>query len=537
MMQPEWIRGVLTIVGGALAGGLTNSVAVWMLFHPYAPPSIGPFRLRFLHGAIPKNQPRLARAVGRTVGNRLLNEDDLRGIFGSDELKEAFEARLEGGIETLLSTEFGSLSELFPDVVREPGDGAGAGDATSGDRASGLLSLVADAGALWIAEWVRSDAFEAAIERELVSFLDGVRDRPIGDLLTPAREAAVTEFVERWLEDAVERDAFDRVIHDYLERGTETLLTPDRSLEGLLPQGLAASLERALATYLPVVVQRLGRLLEDPAARARVESGLREVFQRLIRDLRFHQRVVARLVVTEDALDRVLTAVQDEGAERLSEMLREPDVQRALAAGVNEAVADLLRRPVTEVLGSPTDANILRARETLAHWIRGMVRDPGTRAFVAGRLQSGLSRASERTWGDLTRHLPMERVSERVVTGLRGETGARVIRDALGSALSGLATRPLGRIGGWLPDDAARRMRVALAPGLWRWLQAQTPDLVRRMDVERRVEEKVLQFPTAELEAIVRRVTERELRLIVRLGYVLGALIGGILVGVQILVP
>jgi len=44
------------------------------------------------------------------------------------------------------------------------------------------------------------------------------------------------------------------------------------------------------------------------------------------------------------------------------------------------------------------------------------------------------------------------------------------------------------------------------------------------------VEEKVLNFPTARMEEIVRKVTERELRLIVRLGYVLGAFIGMMLV-------
>ena len=32
--------GGCTLVIGALAGGLTNSVAIWMLFHPYEPPRI-----------------------------------------------------------------------------------------------------------------------------------------------------------------------------------------------------------------------------------------------------------------------------------------------------------------------------------------------------------------------------------------------------------------------------------------------------------------------------------------------------------------
>jgi len=44
------------------------------------------------------------------------------------------------------------------------------------------------------------------------------------------------------------------------------------------------------------------------------------------------------------------------------------------------------------------------------------------------------------------------------------------------------------------------------------------------------VEEKVLHFPMPRLEEIVRKVTDRELVLIVRLGYLLGAIIGAMLV-------
>lgn len=66
-------------------------------------------------------------------------------------------------------------------------------------------------------------------------------------------------------------------------------------------------------------------------------------------------------------------------------------------------------------------------------------------------------------------------------------------------------------------------------------MQTQVPAVVERIDVARRVEEKVIHFPTAKMEEIVRRVTDRELTLIVRLGYLLGAMIGLATVGVQVL--
>src|SRR3989442_2428481 len=74
MPQSVWLEGLVTVGVGALSGGITNAVAVWMLFHPYDARGIGPFKLQ---GAIPKNKARLAKSIGRTVGQRLLTEEDL----------------------------------------------------------------------------------------------------------------------------------------------------------------------------------------------------------------------------------------------------------------------------------------------------------------------------------------------------------------------------------------------------------------------------------------------------------------------------
>ncbi len=515
-MSPELVRALATILFGALAGGLTNTVAVWMLFHPYYPPTIGGRRLSFLHGAIPKNQARLAAAVGKTVGTRLLTESDLAGTLGNTEFRGAFDERLRSFLARLLEEERGSLREMVPEGFHR--------------EMESLLEGVADQMAHRLDDWIASERFESGAEETVSRFLERMSDEPVGALLTPAREAAITGALEGWASEAVEREGFREAVDDYLERTFTNFLQEDRTFQDVLPAGLVGSLERALSGYLPVAVRKLGGVLEDPQARARLESALHDLFQRFLRDLKFHQRVVARLVVTEDTLDRVLEALEAEGTERLSEMLREETVQDAIARRVNEAVLDFLARPVTAVLGTPEDANVVKARETAVGWVLGMARDPATRGFLLDRLRQALGKASEGTWGDLLGSVPPARIAEGVVAGARSDGARELYRNALRKALVGLLDRPIGRPADWLPEGATDRIATALSDPLWSWLQAQVPEVVRTLDVGRRVEEKVMGFPVARMEEIVRRVTERELLLIVRLGYVLGAIIGGVLV-------
>ena len=73
---------------------------------------------------------------------------------------------------------------------------------------------------------------------------------------------------------------------------------------------------------------------------------------------------------------------------------------------------------------------------------------------------------------------------------------------------------------------------------VWEWLQTQVPAVIEQIDIAGRVEQKILKFPPAKMEELVRKVTHKELRIIVRLGYVLGGLIGVALVFLdQVILP
>ena len=71
---------------GALIGGLTNKVAIRMLFRPHRAVYIGRFHVPFTPGIIPKEKPRIAAAIGDAVGNELLNSDVLSQTLLSDEM-------------------------------------------------------------------------------------------------------------------------------------------------------------------------------------------------------------------------------------------------------------------------------------------------------------------------------------------------------------------------------------------------------------------------------------------------------------------
>ena len=520
-MSEAVLKAVVAVAAGALAGGLTNTVAIWMLFHPYRPPAIAGRRLGFLHGAIPKNRRRLASAIGRAVGTRLLTEEDLTRVLGQPEFRKAFDEALARFLHEILEVERGPVVELLGPEAREEVDSA--------------VEEVLDHATAGIASYLNSESFEAAVSKRAGALADIVADEPVRDIVTPDREAAIAAAAGDWADAAVSGDAFRDAVAQYVRRASEKLLTADLTIRDVLPDGVAGTLERAVEGYVPLAIRRLGSVLERPAARLRFERAVHDVLKRFLHDLRFHQRVVARLVVTEETVRKVVRTLEVEGAERIRTMLGERPLREAMAGGINEAISDLLDRPLNRVFGNPDDEAVVEARRAIVSRIVELARDPSTRRFVTRKLEAGLARASGGTWGDLLGGVPPERVSEWAVRAARSEIAGRICRQGARALATAALERPLGRPSRLLPPGATRRIERALGEPLWQWLQAQIPPLVRRLDVAGRVETKVLELPVERVEEMVRGVTERELRMIVYLGYALGATIGGVMVAVDAL--
>lgn len=71
---------------GGIIGLITNGLAIKMLFRPLKPIYIGKFKLPFTPGIIPKEKERIAKAVGRAVGNHILDNETITNTLLSDKI-------------------------------------------------------------------------------------------------------------------------------------------------------------------------------------------------------------------------------------------------------------------------------------------------------------------------------------------------------------------------------------------------------------------------------------------------------------------
>ena len=218
-----WIQFGIHVFVGTMAGGLSDTVAVWMLFNPK--------KKRFgFQGAIPKNQARLAKSLGRTVGERLLTPGDLQSELARPELLAAFQSRVEDVIAAMLTS----------------------------------------------------------------------RD-PLIDKVPPA---------------------------------------------------VVTALEGATTAYLPVAMTKLGAFLGQPTTRVKLRGALHSMFNRFVEDMRFHERIFAKLMMTEKKFDTVLDAIETDGVEQVVGLLEEPEIREEISKAIHDAILSYLQKPISDILGN-----------------------------------------------------------------------------------------------------------------------------------------------------------------------------------------
>jgi uncharacterized membrane protein YheB (UPF0754 family) len=217
-----WIQFGIHVFVGTAAGGLSDTVAVWMLFNPK--------KKRFgFQGAIPKNQARLARSLGRTVGERLLTPGDLQMELSRPELLAAFQSRVEDVIANMLTS----------------------------------------------------------------------RD-PLIDKVPPA---------------------------------------------------VVTALEGATTAYLPVAMTKFGAFLGQPTTRLKLRGALHSMFNRFVDDMRFHERIFAKLMMTEKKFDTVLDTIETDGVEQVVGLLEEPEIRDEISKAIHDAILTYLQKPISDILG------------------------------------------------------------------------------------------------------------------------------------------------------------------------------------------
>ncbi|MET3683531.1 uncharacterized membrane protein YheB (UPF0754 family) [Alkalibacillus flavidus] len=103
---------IMMVAIGALIGGMTNHLAIKMLFKPYRAIYIGRFKLPFTPGLIPKRQAELAEQLGRLVTSHLVTNDALKHKITDESFQQSVIASMQTKYDELKANDHRTIDVL-----------------------------------------------------------------------------------------------------------------------------------------------------------------------------------------------------------------------------------------------------------------------------------------------------------------------------------------------------------------------------------------------------------------------------------------
>lgn len=308
----EWVKFAVHVFVGTVAGGLSDTVAIWLLFNPKQ-------KRWGIQGAIPKNQARMAKSLGRTVGERLVTPGDLQSELSRPELRDAFESKLADVIDDMIASEDPLIDKVPPAVV--------------------------------------------------------------------------------------------------------------------------TALEGSMSSYLPVAMGKLGSFLGQPTTRVKMRTALHGMFNRFVDDLKFHEKVVARLMMTERKFEVVLNAIESDGVDQMVNLLDEPEIREEITRTIHDALLAYLQKPIAEIVAGVAVTQGPDAGKKLAHSTAPLIWE-----WIHAQLPSLVSRLDVQSMVERkVMAFSVERVEEILRSVINNELRLIITTGYILGGLIGVCTFFLGR--------------------------------------------------------------------------------------------
>lgn len=213
----EILRVIVPVLVGAVIGYFTNFIAIKMLFRPRHEVRIGKWRVPFTPGIIPKNQGRLAGAIGNAVGGHLLNLETLKTIFEKNNAKEKL-------VEKLAQSAFGCKASASDFFSTDENHGALI-DQISGSLAVAVMAKVQQIDLIPIITEIGKETLGDLLNNKVISMiLTEDRQAVVYERIASSIQKYLNENGEGLIKNAIEQNVLaleQKPVNEILQQGTD----------------------------------------------------------------------------------------------------------------------------------------------------------------------------------------------------------------------------------------------------------------------------------------------------------------------------
>lgn len=545
MINPEVLLSysawIIPPLVGAVIGYITNDIAIKMLFRPLKARHIGPVRIPFTPGIIPRQREKLADSIGLMVSRELITEDAIRRQISSPTFKATLSKRVRDFTGFVVYTPFYQLQEKFRQGGAKkttPQETTPQEEASREEEASRAEAVQSETPAdtmliqSILTAFFRSDSFFLALQKSISLALNSFLQLKLRVLCGTDGER-LNLFFSRHLRISSLRAPLRQLAGDLVEDGIrrnvslEHILTPN-SIEGII---------KALNRIYPSAAREVLQFLRTPHIHKTIEQKGRTVLRKTISRLSSLQRLFIVAGQYDRNIEKQMDEIVDDLLEQLETAIADEQTRKRLLDTLTGWLQQIRTHTLSDIAGVwgeslPKDIEkgvdaLFRVAEspTTVSWIQGLVR-----RVIEKYGEQEIGSVLEEFTGHSTENISSQ-VSNWIAHLVREvetkEASAINFFKTLFTTLSNSGEKSFSDIF-QLKEEHKQRLDTALESFFVRLLDEQIPVILESVDVQTLVVDKINSLDIEKVEELILIVIRTHLRWIILFGALLGFVIGAV---------
>jgi len=515
---------ILPPVVGAIIGYITNDIAIKMLFRPLQAKYIGPFKLPFTPGIIPRQRDKLAESIGLMVSRELITEDAIRRQISSTAFKKTLSIRVSEFTGFVMHTPFIQLQQKF-----RQGRSREVEEYRESDRDKPADTLLIQS---ILTAFFQSDSFILALQKSVALALDKFFYLKLR-ILCGSNGERISMFFSQNLRISSVREPLRQLAGELVEDGIRRNVSLERFLTPQAIEGIVKALNRVY----PSVAREVLYFLRTPHIHKTIELKGKTILRKMISRLSSLQR----LFLAAGQYNRNIEQQMDEIVDDLLEQLETAIADEETRGKLLDALESWLQRMRTHTLadiagvwGESLPNDIRRAVDALFK----MSASPTTVQWIQGLIQRLVQKYGDQELGaileEFTGHSTTD-LSSRIADWIAKLVREVESKDAstmdffrtVFNTLSNTGRKSFSEIL-QLEEEHKQRIDKALESFILQLLDEQAPTILESVDVQTLVVDKVNSLDIEKVEDLILIVIKTHLRWIILFGALLGFFIGAV---------
>ncbi|MCO6511264.1 MAG: DUF445 family protein [Aridibacter famidurans] len=511
-----WFHLASLVFMATLHGYLGAWLAVRMLFRPRRPVKLLGITV-FPQGMIPRHREKLAKAIGKAVGEELVSQETvLEELFEKEFLQKKIRGVVDSYTRDLLERDHPSLVEAVPEKFR----------GTLIETVGTLRMRIGD----YVGEVIRSEETSQTIQVFVGSRVDEMMSQKLSETISDNTFDELLMFLEARIAAVVQEPALEKTIAAFISGKVDELVEEQAPLRELFTDDAVSLLKEKAFEQIDPVVHQLAEIATEDRTKDQISSLIKKEVHNYYEQLPFFKKIF----VSRDNLLREVDQLVDESLpKRIEETLKGDFFAVEAESFVGRSIDNALSRPLPEIIGQVAPEQLERLKAQLTMNILRVLQGEQMRKSIAAYLADSLEALKPRLIRDLLSSAHPEAVAKlrKLLTGglkgvLEREETAKIVNEVLSRQIDSLLHAPIGRLSRHISDEQIRNAGDALTNVIIDAAKQKLPEAIEEFDIGGVVREKVNNYPAEKLEALVLSVAKDNLRMIELFGAAFGFFIG-----------